>query len=293
MKKLLAILLAAAMLCSFACVGAFAEPTDIEEELISEGLIDEEPVEEEPVEDELWEEALGYIAQMQDIFDSGTFTLKTKSRVTGNLFGDEITTTYHRSEVWVYDRENDSKLAELDMKEFSKISASTQGASLKSKTMWYIAKAVYLLALLATGQKLRGFQIGTGKFASLPQRRMYSSDVSEIPLLKNFGHNVRAIVDWYVNSDDVLEVTKEGNRVSLLFGDRSRYYEFTDGKLSFYREVKPTGMLHEEYVESLSPEADQSYFSTEGMRKISLNWLAGLLGWVEGLLGSNTRWPPA
>ena len=80
-------------------------------------------------------------------------------------------------------------------------------------------------------------------------------------------------------------VEKEGNHISLLYGfeDYSRYYEFVDGKLTYYKEAEP-GRTYEWYIESLSPEADQSYFSTERLIKIPVGWMAPLLGWMEKMM---------
>jgi len=260
MKKLLAIVLAAAMLCSFACIGASALTP----------------------EEELLEEALGYIAQAAEILESGTFTLKGKRRLIGpGPVGNRVDMAY--SENWVYDKENDKKMLEIDYGDMARVKTSLQGVGFGDRVLWYFIKVIYHIVDLLVGSKIRGIQVGTEIIAAFPNRFVYSDDVAEFLSLIGLSFYDYLDFDFYIFPRNILEVKKEGNRVSLLYGygDYSRLYEFTDGNFTFYREVWPEGEIHEKYIDFLSPEADQSYFSTKGMMKIPLGWLAGPIGWLE------------
>lgn len=255
MKKLLAILLAAAMLCSFACIEAAAEPA----------VIDEAP---------LVEEALGYIQQAREIFESGTFTLKMREGKNWPI------------ETWVYDRENDQKMFEFDFRKGSYANRAMPFHSDPSKINTFLIDVFFTMfcwtLALITGP-VRPTQIGTRIFASLPRRGIYSSDVSETVIMNLMGgwyENYNSVIDCYVYRDQVVEVQKEGNRISLLTDD-GRYFELTDGNLSFYRGARWNGTIPDTYIESLSPVADQSFFNTKGMKEISLKWLIALIDRVE------------
>jgi len=221
MKKLLAILLAAVMLCSLACIGASAEPAAMDEALK--------------------EEALGYIAQARDIIGSGTFTLKWRSQSSG-------------LDVWVYDKENDRKLYEFGKEFFGPFGA---------------------LAQFLLGSRIRAYMVGTKKYVSLPERSVRSDDLSGISLVSYLGFYVEGSINCYVSANNVVSVAREGNRITLVTAD-GRTFEFKDGAFTYYKQVK-AGKLYERRIESLSPIADQSYFSTEGMKEIRLGWLGLVL----------------
>jgi len=252
MKKLLAILLAMAMLCSLACVGTSALTP----------------------EEELLEEALGYIAQTAEIFESGTFTLKMREGKNWPV------------ETWVYDRENDQKMFEFDFRKMvygNKVMPLYSGSSKTGKffTDAFVTVLFWTLAMI-TGP-VRPTQIGSRIFAALPRCGLYSSDVSGTSIMNfmsGWYENFNGAIDCYVYPDEVVEVKKEGNVISLLTDD-NRYFEITDGNLSFYRGTRWNGTIPDTYIESLSPVADQSYFSTKGMRELPLGWLANLLSWLE------------
>ena len=254
-KKLIAMLLAVLMLCSFGAIGAAALT---------------------PEEEVLAEEALGYIAQTRDIFESGTFTLKMKH-------GKKTPV-----QTWVYDRENDQKMFEFDFREMIYANKVMPFNSSSSKINKFFADTLIMVLFwtlaLITGP-VRPSQIGTRIFASLPRRGIYSSDVSETTIMNFMGvwyENYNSVIDCYVYPNEVVEVKKEGNHISLLTDD-NKYFELIDGKLSYYSNVQWDGTFREYYIESLSPVADASYFSTKGMIELPIGWLASLLAWLETL----------
>lgn len=220
MKKVFAILLTAAMLCSFACIGASAEDRAIDQALL--------------------EEALGYIAQVRDAINSGTFTIKWRSQSSG-------------LDVWVYDRANDRKLYEFGKEFFGPFGG---------------------LAQLLLGSRIRAYMIGTKKYVSLPERSVHSDDLSGISLASFLGFYMERTLNCYVTENEVLSVTRDGNRITLSTPDRT--FEFTDGAFTYYKKTE-SGLFIEHRIESFSPIADQSYFSTEGMREIKLGWLGFIL----------------
>jgi len=261
MKKLLAVLLAALVLLPFAFTEAAALTP----------------------EEELEAEALGYIEQAKAIIESGTFTLKAKMRYIDNNRGTRGTV----SVVWIYDKENAQKLYEMDIKDIVNTTFYMQGAKFIERVTLFIFKCLFQIVPLLAGRKVRGFQVGSQLFVSFPQRCMYSSDAFELPYFRDMGfYEILPLFDFYIDTDNIIEVKKEGNRVSLLYGDGdySKLFEFTDGNFSFYREVQPNGKIEEACIDSLSPIADQSYFSTKGMMKIRLGWLAVPFGWLEKLM---------
>lgn len=189
----------------------------------------------------LKEEALGYIAQARDIINSGTFTVKWRSQSSG-------------LDVWVYDKANDRKLFEFGKEFFGPFGA---------------------LAQLLLGSRIRAYMAGTKKYVSLPERSVRSDDLSGISLASFLGFYMERNINCYVNANNVLSVGKEGNRITLFTTD-GRTFEFTDGAFTYYKQTG-TGTLVERRIEAFSPIADQSYFSTEGMREIRLGWLGVIL----------------
>jgi len=281
MKQLLAILLTAAMLCSFVCTVASAEePADID--IIEEAPIFEEaPLsEDEAPPDDVMAEALAYIAQVQGIFNSGTFTLKAVKRIAGPINEDQT-----GPQVWIYDRANYQKLFEFDKAFFTSVVTESNGFVFDVFAFLgqSLAAAFRGVVGFALGPRIRTFQIKTAKYLVLPERSVCSGDLSRIPITPGFYDNFNEVIDCRVTSSDVVEAAREGSRVRLLCAD-GREYVFEDGIFVFYGRSWPSGAVTEWTIESLSPEADLSYFSTEGMTKISLDWLRDLFSGVRNVL---------
>ena len=147
MKKFLAILLATAMLCTFLAIGASAEV--------------------EPIDQALLEEALGYLEQARDIFDSGTYTLKAKYKTASKLPSFEIWPTWYYPTVLVFDKENDRYLCEIGMKELFR-SSTIGDVSFEIWLLEKLAPAFLPLLALVTGPKLRMVNVGDREIRIAP-----------------------------------------------------------------------------------------------------------------------------
>ena len=267
MKRFLSVVLVVAMLCALMGLWVSASVPIV---VIEEPILD-------PV-DEILEEALGYIAQTKEIFDSGTFTLKMKYRQIGSF--SNVMTDIYRSEIWIYDKENDKKLCEMNMKETAQTKGSFKCTSFEDRLNFYLTKVMFGTIALLFGSYVQGIEMGPQKFATFPQRFLRTGDVSGIPVLEEFGFHTNFSNKFYIHPDYVLEVKKEDDRISLLCGDElyNRYFEFTKETLTFFREVNTYSEKTVEWSDIfLSPVADESYFSTKGMIEIPLDWLTKLL----------------
>jgi len=252
-KKILAILLVGAMLCSFATVRASAE-SDAMPECVVEN------------ETTLLEEAMGYLAEARAIFYSGTFTIKLNLRRTGKPKVDVTS-----PQVWVYDAENNQKLLEFDSNFFTLI-YDADTSNIVAYPLTAAAAAFRMMIRVVFGSQLRAVE-GTQRYIVIPKWNAVTADASKFGPYLNFYE----IMDLNVSWEDVDTVEKEGNRITMTTDD-GRTFGFTDGAFTYYKKTG-NGFTREIEILSLSPEADQSYFKNEGL-KVRFSFLFKVFDWI-------------